>query len=198
MNNQDWKLKYQDLKLKFLDALDVSFRLGFEQGANNAQIQQAQQDQMAAQQAQMGQQPGQPGQDELAGNSGQLGQQPDGSELDQHIDQLESMLQKTEAGSLEYINLKKSLDGIKSFQHGLKQTSELRKSEHAIAAIGKAMKSPYTFSKTATKNLSEHGKRALNDQEKIVENLMKSFEEEEKKVSETITKTLNFEQLLKG
>lgn len=197
MKNQDYKLKYEDLKLKFMDAVDVSFRLGFEQGAQQAQVQQSQQAEAAAQQAAMqpGQDPNaQPGQE--ADMPGQ--EQSDGSELDQHIGHLESMLQKTEVGSIEYMNFKKSLDGIKAFKSNLKQKYDLRKSEKAIADIGKALKSPFTLSKAATKNLSEPAKKALSMQEEIVEDLMKSFAEEEKKAAESITKTLNFEQLLKG
>jgi hypothetical protein len=191
MKNQDWKLKYSDLKLKFHDSIDVAFRLGFEQGAANAQVQQAQQAQ-AAQQMQMGQQD----QNGMSDESNQ--EQSDGSELDQHINQLESMLQNTDPNSQEAESFKKSLEGIKEFQANLKKAFELKKSERAIAEISKNIKAPFTLSKTATKNLSEHGKKALSSQEKIVDELMKSFAEEEAKAAETITKTLNFEQLLKG
>lgn len=184
MNNQDYKLKYQDLKLKFMDAVDVSFRLGFEQGAQSAQLQQVQQ---AAQQDQMGQ----PGQ-EMPGQ-----EQSNGSELDQHIGTLEGMLKQSKPGSEEQAGLQKSLSGIKEFQSNLRQASDLRKSERAITYIGKAMKAPFTLSKAATKNMSEPAKKALNMQEQIVEDFMKSFSEEEQKVKESITKTLNFEQLLK-
>lgn len=198
MKNQDWKLKYQDLKLKFHDSVDLAFRLGMEQGLQQAQVQQAQQaqvDAQAQQAAMMGGQPGQPGQDPNA-MPGQ--EQSDGSELDQHIGQLESMLQSSKPGSPEQSNLQKSLQDVKSFQSKLKQSSDLRKSEKAIAAIGKSMKPAFTLSKAATKNLSEHGKKALSMQEQIVEDLIKSMAEEEKKATEAITKTLNFEQLLKG
>ncbi|HEY5236381.1 MAG TPA: hypothetical protein VIJ14_09405 [Rhabdochlamydiaceae bacterium] len=200
MKNQDYKLKYQDLKLKFMDAVDVSFRLGVEQGLQQAQVQASQQAEAAAQQAAaMGQQPGQPGQeDEQSGDSGQFGQpQSDGSEMDQHISTLEGMLGSAKAGSPEQAQMQKSLDGLKSFRKSLKDASDLKKSEQAIKAIGKAMKTPFTLSKNATKNMSEPAKKALNSQEQIVQDLMKSFEEEEKKASEQITKTLNFENLIK-
>ena len=204
MKNQDWKLKYSDLKLKFLDAMDVSFRLGFEQGAQQAQVQQAQQAQADAQAAQqaaaMGQQPGQdpnapPGQDPNVPGSPDGS---DGSELDQHIGQLEGMLSQSKPGSPEQAGLQKSLDGIKAFQSDLRQKYEFKKSEAAIKAIGKAMKTPYTFSKAATKNMSVPAQKALNMQEEIVKDFMKSFDEEKAKATETITKTLNYEQLLKG
>lgn len=184
MKNQDYKLKYEDLKLKFMDAVDVSFRLGFEQGAQQAQVQQAQQQ---AQEAQM-QQGEQPGQQDPNGPGS-----PDssGSEMDQHISTLESMVNKQDANSPEFANMKKTLDSMKSLV-------EMKKSEKAISAIAKAMKPKFTIGKGANKNLSEHGKKALNDQEKIVDDLMKSFAEEEKKASEAIVRTLSLENLLKG
>jgi hypothetical protein len=197
MKNQNYKIKYQDLKLRFHDAIDTAFRLGFEQGAQQAQMQQAQQAEQAAQQAAM-----QPGQDPNA-QPGQEGQMPgqeqsDGSELDQHIGQLEGMLSQSKSGSPEQAAFQKSLDGIKSFQKSLKDASDLRKSEKAIISIGKAMKAPFTLGKAATKNMSEPAKKALSMQEQIVDELMKSMADEEAKAAETITKTLNFEQLLKG
>jgi hypothetical protein len=197
MKNQDWKLKYCDLKLKFHDCVDTAFRLGYEAGAQGAQLQQAQQDQANAQAMQQAAMGGQPGQDPNA-QPGQEMESPDGSELDQHIGQLEGMLGQSKSGSPEQAAFQKSLDGIKAFQKSLKQASDLRKSEKAIAAIGKAMKPAFTLNKTATKNLSEPAKKALSDQEKIVDELMKSFAEEEKKAAEAINKTLSFEQLLKG
>ena len=195
MKNQQWELKYKDLKLKFHDAVDVAFRLGFEQGAQQAQVQQSQQAEAAAQQAAM-----QPGQDPNAQPGQEMNnpESPDGSELDQHIGQLENMLGQSKPGSTEQTDLQKSLNGIKEFQNSLKQAHELRKSEQAIAAISKAMKPKFTIGKAATKNLSAPAVKALNMQEQIVEDLMKSMDEEEKKAAEAINKTLNLEQLLKG
>ena len=195
MRNQDWKLKYNDLKLKFHDAVDVSFRLGYEAGAQGAQLQQAQQDQADAQaqeQAAMGQQPGQDP------NSPGSPDGSDGSELDQHIGTLEGMLGQSKPGSVEQAGLQKSITGLKDLRSDMKQKYELKKSEKTIDAIAKALKPKFQLGKAANKNLSEHGKRALIDQEKIVQDLMKSFEEEEKKATESINKTLNLEQILKG
>ena len=200
MNNQNYKLKYADLKLKFHDAVDVAFRLGFEQGAQQAQVQQAQQQQADAQAAEQAAAMGQQGQDPNAPPGQEMGgqEQSNGSELDSHINTLEGMLSQSKPGSPEQAGLQKSLDGIKAFQSDLRQKYELKKSEAAIKAIGKAMKAPYTLSKAATKNMSEPAKKALNMQEQIVADLMKSMEEEEKKATASITKTLDFEQILKG
>ena len=202
MKNQQWKTKYEDLKLRFHDCLDVSFRLGFEQGAQQAQVQQAQQaqaDAQAAQQAAMGQgQPGDPNDPNAQGQDPNSPESPDGSELDSHINQLEGMLGQSQAGSPEQAAFQKSLNGIKAFQKSLKDASDLRKSEKAIVAIGKAMKTPFTIGKAASKNMSEPAKKALGMQEQIVADLMKSMAEEEAKASAAITKTLNLEQILKG
>ncbi|HEY5236489.1 MAG TPA: hypothetical protein VIJ14_09950 [Rhabdochlamydiaceae bacterium] len=192
MRNQDWKLKYNDLKLKFHDAVDVAFRLGYEQGAQGAQLQQAQQDQAAA-----AAQPGMPGEEQPGQDMNSPGS-PDGSQLDQHIGTLEGMLSQSKPGSVEQAGLQKSITGLKSVRSDLNKVYEMKKSEKAIDAIAKALKPKFELGKTANKNLSEHGKRALNDQEKIVQDLMKSFEEEEKKAAESINKTLNLEQILKG
>lgn len=191
MKNQQWELKYKDLKLKFHDAVDCAFRLGMEQGMQTAQTQQAQQSQMAAQQPQ-------PGQEGQIGGPEQMEQDTgtDGSELDQHIGTLESMLQKSDPTSSEALSLKKSLEGIKAYKNTLKQTYDLKKSERAISAIGKAMKPAFTMSKTATKNLSEHGKKALNMQEQIVSDLMKDFQDQQDILSQEVNKTLSFEHLL--
>jgi len=193
----DWKQKYKEIKLKFKDTVDLAFRLGVEEGMRQGQVQQAQQAQADAQaQAAAG---GQSGQDPNAPGGDMPGQeQSDGSELDQHIGTLEGMLSQAKPGTPEQAGLQKSLHGIKEYQSNIKQKYELKKAEQAIAAIGKALKPKFTFSNSATKNMSEHGKKALNDQEKIVENMMKSFAEEEAKATETINKTLSFEQVLKG
>lgn len=189
MKNQDWKLKYSDLKLKFHDAVDVAFRLGYEAGAQGAQLQQAQQ----AAAVQPGQDPNaQPGQEMNSPAS------PDGSELDQHIGTLQGMLSQSKPGTPEQASLQKSLDGIRFFRSTLKQNSDLIKSEKAIKEISKNLKTPFTLSKAASKNMSQPAQKALSMQEQMVEDLMKSMAEEEKKATEIITKTLDFEQLLKG
>jgi hypothetical protein len=143
---------------------------------------------------------GQQGQDPNAQPGQEMGgqEQSNGSELDQHIGTLEGMLSQSKPGSPEQAGLQKSLDGIKAFQSDLRQKYELKKSEAAIKAIGKAMKAPFTLSKAATKNMSGPAKKALSMQEQIVADLMKSMDEEQAKATASITKTLDFEQILKG
>lgn len=66
----EWKVKYQDLKQKFLSATDVAYRLGYEQGSKETQMEmqaqqmQQQMEQQMAMQQQMQQGGGMPPVDE--------------------------------------------------------------------------------------------------------------------------------------
>jgi hypothetical protein len=200
----NYKQKYLELKQKFKDSVDTSFRLGYEQGQNDAQMQQmqeAQAQQAAMEQAQAaGQgQPGQPGQEggapgeqpptEGAAQSGQ----PAGSELDQHITQLESMLGKSELTGEDIQELKKSISA-------LKQGVELKKSDIAIESIVKSLKKSQTIKpmrESAVHNLNPTAKAALTMQEKIVGDIMKTWAAEESKAPSSITAILANEGLKK-
>lgn len=193
-NGVDFKQKYKELKSKFKETVDLAFRLGVEEGLRQSQVQQAQQQQQAAEQAQMAAQQGQPGQPGDPEQQGQPQEDPNqpqqGTELDSHIAELESMLQKMEDKTSDgYISLKKSLDKLQTFQGN-------QKAKIAINAIGKAMKKPFVLSEKATKNMSVPAKKALNLQEQLVSDIMKGFAEEEKKVAEQIHKTLSLEGIL--
>lgn len=201
----NYKEKYKELKLKLKDLSDLSFRLGVEEGLRQGQIQQQQQQQqMEMQQAQAAQaqgmlgEQGQPGQeDQQQDPNAQPGQEAsNGSELDSHIAQLESMLQKTDAGKPEYAALKKSLDSVKAFQSDLRHKHDLKKSEEAIKAIGKALKKPFAMNKRAESNMSQFAKGALNSQEKLVQDIMKGWADEEKTVLAQVNKTLGIEGIL--
>jgi hypothetical protein len=104
MNGIDYKKKYMDLRAQMVSSMDLAFRMGYEQGSKEAQMQAAQQQAMAQQQMAAQQQPGQPG----------AGQQPgQAEELDQYIAELEGLVNKNE---ISQDDLKKSLDKIKTFQ----------------------------------------------------------------------------------
>jgi len=117
----DYRVKYIDLRSKLVESTDVAYRLGYEEGLKKGQ-EQAQQ-QMEQQQAEMEQQQmmaqqgmeGQEGQmpQGMEGQEGQEGQMPqgmegqesqmpqgqeefEGSEIDQHINELESLVAKGE------------------------------------------------------------------------------------------------------
>jgi hypothetical protein len=196
--------KYKNLKSKFMESVDLAFRLGFEQGQQKAaQDQMAQQQQQAemeaAQQAQMqGGQPGQPGeegQDQQAqpGQEGPPGagappqENPMGSELDQHLNELEGMLGKSEL----------STDDLKKTIGQIKQLRELKKSHEAIKGIGLALHTPaFKVSQQATHNLTNTAKQSLHIQQKIVEDVFKSWDEEEKRTVKEIGSTLEVEGLI--
>jgi hypothetical protein len=206
----NYKNKYMELRAKYLNDLDMSFRLGFEQGGM-----QAQQDQMAQQQADQqameaqmqaqdaggmpseGGAPGQPGQpgQETGGAPGQPGE-ADGSELDQHIGKLESMLGKP--GGAKPEDIQKSIQELKAFRKAELQTIELRKSAAAIKGIAKALHKPkFKMNAIASHNLKDNAKQAVSMQHKIVTDVMAKMEMEEKRATTDISKLLEIEGLTK-
>lgn len=191
----NYKQKYSELKLKLKSTVDLAFRLGVEEGLRQSQVQQANQAAATAAQPQPGEEGEAP--QGAEGSENQFDGQSNGSELDGHISQLESMLGNASPGTPEHSQLQKSLNEIKTIQSKMKFDYDLKKSDRAIKAIGKSMQK-FTLGKAATKNLSESGKKALSDQEKIVQDLVKSFAEEEKQAKDEVLKTLSFEQLVKG
>ncbi|NJO48089.1 MAG: hypothetical protein HC840_00070 [Leptolyngbyaceae cyanobacterium RM2_2_4] len=206
----NYKQKYQELKMKFMESVDAAFRLGFEQGAVQGQqdAMMAQQQQQAEQEAAMaGQQPGQgfgaegspAGAEQMANpNGGSVGdmepdsENPAGSELDQHIAKLESMVSKSETSPED---LKKAISDIKTLRT---QTVEMKKSYKAISGIAKALHKPaFKIGQQASHNMTSNAKAAVGMQEKIVTDIMKSWEDEEKRAASNIGKILNVEGLAK-
>jgi len=215
MSNQiNYKQKYQELKMKFMESVDAAFRLGFEQGAVQAQqdqMMQQQQQQQEQDAAMQGQQPGQgfgaegsPAGAEQQANPGgdaapaglQDSEHPDGSELDQHIAKLESMLKsETPANPADLILLTSK---IQSLRKSMTQEIELKKSARAIPAIARNLHKPaFKIGVQASHNMTSNAKAAVGMQEKIVTDIMKSWEEEEQKASSSIKKILSVDNLSK-
>lgn len=199
----NYKNKYMELRSKYMNDLDIAFRLGFEQGGQQAQQdQQMQQDQQAhelsAAEAGAPQVTQAPGVDQPPGQDGApTSEHPEGSELDQHIAKLESMIAKSESPE----DLKKSVNelgnDLKKLQKSWKEQSDLRKSEQAIKGIAKALHKPaFKLTKQASINLNDNAKQAVSMQHKIVNDVMAKMEEEEKKASKDI-KTILAEHLAK-
>jgi len=204
----NYKQKYEELKMKFMESVDTAFRLGFEQGAvqgmQDAQMQQQQAQQEAEQNAAgIGQ--GQGSEGSPAGteqmenpNGGGIDDVPDsenpaGSELDQHIAKLESMVSKSET---PFADLAKAISDLKSVRKS--QTNnitfgrEMKKSTQAISGIAKALHKPaFKLSVQASHNMNSNAKSAVGMQEKIVGDIMKSWAEEEKTATSDIQKILN-------
>jgi hypothetical protein len=206
-----YKSKYQQLKAQYMHAVDTAFRLGYEQGKNDAaldqmaQQQQQEQDMMQAQAGAM--------QDPMAGGGspegapGEAGpstpepqmepdsEHPDGSELDQHIAKLESLLGKSESNPEELV---KALHDIKSLRMKQVQAIELKKSAHAIKEISKALHRPsFKMGLNASHNMNDNAKRAVTLQHRIVSDVMKKWEEEEIRTSKGIGEILQIEGLTK-
>lgn len=186
----DYKVKYLELKQKFMNSVDTAFRLGYEQGAQAASQQQAeQQQQMDHEQtmASMQPQPGQPQTDQETPQPNSAN--PQGTELDQHIAKLEGMLGQPNVDKAE---LQKAIDDLK---FGL----ELKKSSEAIPAIARALHKPsFNLGKLAVHNMNDSAKKAVTLQHKIVNDVMKGFAEEESRAKKDIRNILNIEGLTKG
>lgn len=207
-NQINYKQKYQELKMKFMESVDAAYRIGFEQGA-----QQAAMDQMVMQQQQQAEMEaaaagggpdfsgngaeGSPaGAEQQANpNAGQIeSENPAGSELDQHIAKLESMLKSDKKEDMEA-----AIASLRGYQAKMTQAIELKKSAQAIPAIAKALHKPaFKIGKQASHNMSSNAKAAVTMQHKIVEDIMKSWENEEEKASKEIKSVLNVEGLSKS
>lgn len=200
----NYKSKYMELRSKYMNDLDMAFRLGFEQGSQQAQQDQAMQAQAEQQQldqmAAGGGMPGQPGQEGAPGQEQpQPGQAPgqedpmagQTSELDQHISKLEGMIDKSEDSEL-----KGALQGLISMRKNELQNIKIKKNDHAVKGIVKALHKPaFKMSQTAVHNLSTGAKQAASSQHKIVSDVMAKMEREEQKASKGIQEILNIEGL---
>ncbi len=201
-NSADYKQKYDQLKMKYMQDVDVAFRLGFEQGMVQAQQDaQVQQQQMQQEQAQQGQpesltqgqgSKGSPaGEEQQANPNGgkvtEMEPDADGSELDKHISELESMISKSENPTQEILETLAKI----------KETSSLAKSYANHSGIVKDLHKPsFKLGVQASHNMSENAKVAVNMQEKIVSEIMQSWQEEEAKASKSITNILSVEGLI--
>jgi myosin heavy subunit len=206
----NYKQKYQDLKTKFMQSVDMAFRLGFVEGSKQSQLDNAnQQLQMQQDHAQnmaslnqpkapgMPSEDGQPQEVDDGSQPQQLqSENPAGSELDQHIATLEGMVNKSEDSSGD---LQKALDGLRSLQKSLQFAHEMKKSQEAIPAIAKNLHKPaFKLNTLANHNMNSTAKAAVTMQEGIVQDMMSKWEQEERKASESIVKQLNVEGLTKG
>jgi hypothetical protein len=202
MGLTDYKAKYNDLKMKYLNTVDLSWRLGYEQGLKDAQTEQAQQQQMqsdAMDQQAAGTQPGEesaaPGTEEKSEAQPPVSQNPNGDdELGQHIEKLESMLGKAEITPFELQDLKKTLNDIRSLQVSINLTKSMESIKNV--KMGKLNKSQ-AFSPRAIANLPEQSKKALTLQEKIVADVFTKWAKDESQASSAISSILNVDGITK-
>jgi hypothetical protein len=201
----NWKNKYLELRSKYINDIDMAFRLGYEQGMQGAQQQQAQEQKTQMEQAQQLQAQGLNGDNgegkaprlgDEGGEIEQPGQSPgteQSSELDQHIGKLETMLSSTPDAEI-----KKSLQALVTLRKAEKEAMELKKSAAAIPGIIKALHKPsFKLGVTAAHNLTENSKKTITLQHKIVNDIFKSWQTEEAKASKDIIATIQAEALLK-
>ena len=129
----DYKTKYIDLRAKFLEATDVSYRLGYTDGMKDGQQQMQQQQQMAEQQAMAAAQGGMPPGAEGEAPPEEGMDEEAGSELDQHIKGLEDMVAKGEKPSV--LDMRKAVIGLSSLRK-----SQKTKSTNKTAKVESAQK----------------------------------------------------------
>lgn len=175
----DYKKKYLDLRAKMVSSMDMAFRMGYEKGVMEATQQQMQQQIQMQQQQMMAAQPPQPS----PGQEGapQEAQEPqaedsDGQsqeELDRHIEELESLVNKNDLSS----DVKNS---IAELTKSLSKMKPLKLNSQAIA------------------NLDSNDKKNLTVQEKLIENIMKKWEEESPKTTSQAMQALGIEAFTKG
>ncbi len=188
----DYKKKYMDLRARFVEALDIAFRTGYEQGANETQVQNmAQQAQMQAQQAAMmqGQMGGAPGMEQPTGTPDQ---QPvpeaGGDEMDAAIAELEGLVNKKEP----------SIDDMKKSLESIKNNRMHQKLQKATKEAGKKMaQPPKPLSLSYKVNLPEESKQAVSMQSKIVDDILNKWEQEAQNSAKDITSVLGTEALTK-
>lgn len=190
----NYKSKYLELRSKYINDVDVAFRLGFEQGLNQAKQEQAlkaQEQVMASEQQAMEQQ----GQEEPSQEEQQQLQEQEnaGSELDQHIGNLEQALQGSKDPEVQ-----KSLKALIDLRKKEKFELQMKKSDLAVKEISKALHKPsFKMSTQAQHNMNDNAKKAVTLQHKIVNDIMKAWEKEETRASNDIKNILNIENLIK-
>jgi hypothetical protein len=190
--SMDYKAKYKEMRAQLIKSSDLAFRLGYEQGMKDAQVenmqmQMEQQAQQMAQQAAMmqGGQPGQEGQpmseeeaamqeqggapqDEQGMEQAQMEEEQEmepgqGTELDNHINELESLVAKGEKPTV----------------------TDLRKAVEALSNVRKNQKAKMKANKPAV----------ATAQKKLVDNILGKWERESKMTAENLEELIATEGL---
>lgn len=184
----DWKKKYLELRRRFVSALDVAFRQGYEQGSIDMQLENFQQ-QMAQVHAPT-QETSEEDDNQSTNNSNVTSQmqpqEPNDQELDQYISQLEEIINKNEVLNKNE-DLKKSIEKIKNFSMNRHFTKSLRK----ISFL------PKKIPARAAANLGSEGTKSVTLQEKIVNDILAKWEKESLNAENEIMRAVGTEPLLK-
>lgn len=177
MAKDSYKAKYHEIRSKLISATDVAYRLGYEQGLKEGEqaAQRVQeQEQMAMEQAALAGQgmPGEAGMEggiDAAAGASDPEQSPTeeaiddaemmnaaqgGTELDQHIDELESLVAKGEKPKV----------------------TDIRKAVEALSSVRKSYK----------EKTKKRQKKVVSAQKQFVDNILKSWDTEQKEVAENL------------
>jgi len=130
MSILDWKSKYMDIRAKLLESTNVAFRLGYEAGMKEARQQDTQM--QMSQMATMGGQPmgGQPMEEQS-----QQEEIPNeqGSNLDSHIEELQSLVAKGQKPSV--LNMRKAVNDLIDLRKT--QKAKMQKQNQAVVSSQK-------------------------------------------------------------
>jgi hypothetical protein len=139
----DWKQKYYELRSKYMQAVDVAFRLGMQEGQKAAELQNLQMQLQEAQQAAMmaggGGMPGEemppeemppeeameeemPPEEAMAAEEG-------GDELGQSIDELEGLVAKNEGKEFDFTSILKKFHQFDKEENLQKDESKAKKQD---------------------------------------------------------------------
>lgn len=177
----DYKAKYLEVRDKLVEATDVAFRLGYEEGMRDGEMQ-AQQAQMQAQQEQMAQAEAMMGGGEMPPGAEGGGEMPPGmeeamaaaeqgegappeamdeeqaGELDAHIQALEEMVAKGEKPS------------VKDMRGKVEKLSSLRKNQKEAwkKKTSQTLSSQKSFVDNLIKKWESDAKETVNDIDKII------------------------------
>lgn len=195
----DYKQKYFNLRSKFMESIDTSFRLGYEQGAKDAgnqfmqQQMQQQMQQMAMMEQQManqaqgapgGPEGGQPSPEEQAameamaqqqGAPGQEGQQPSPEEMEA---MMAAMQQEPAANPEMASELDAKIQELESLVAKGEKPSilSMREAVDGLSALRKSQK----------EKMSASMRENSSSQKKFVDNILKKWEQESKDTSSDI------------
>ncbi len=111
----------------------------------------------------------------------------DGSDIDSHIEQLEQLLGKSEFNKDD---LQKAIDGMKL-------SKQMANINHNLHKNKQSAKKSLSIPQNVLSKINDNTKKTLTLQEKIVSDIMKSWDNEEKRASKDITNVLKIEGLIK-
>lgn len=205
MSEINWKAKYMKLRSTLMESVDTAYRVGCEDGMKMAQEQQVQEAQAQQQQAEAAAQTGgqAPGEDGQAGPAapgaapGGESENPQGSELDQHLAKLEEMIAKSEKTEADLEVMAKATHAIKSIRLDMKSKEADRLAKAQIDSIAKSLNRKPGTSVSTKDLLKPDAKAALSMQERTIQEMMKTWSEEEDRAKNDILSVLSNEGIVK-